>query len=94
MPLYFLSVYENGLVEINTVVLLISIVLVLFAAFYSAKKFKNTNDVNQSIAYYLKFSLIAFVIAFILKFKISLTIGILIAGLIVMLLRSNYYFYK
>jgi len=82
------------LTNINTEGLLIMFLLTVVYAVVIVRIHRNRNDIKQIYKWYLAYLLPFIIISFLLHLQIAIQVGIYLAGAVVVLHRSNRYFYR
>ena len=83
----------NFITDINSLTLIIGIIMGIVGGWYSAFKYKDTNDYKKSIFLFIPVCIIYFSIFAIAGLSVILTLSLCVASFICMSLFSNYYFY-
>lgn len=84
---------NNFLANMATGPILVLFGLTIIAAFFTSYYFRNEYSVKKMLQTFAAISVGLLVVGLFLHIKIALILGILLAGLIVLGLRSNHYFY-
>ncbi|WP_035618881.1 hypothetical protein [Lacticigenium naphthae] len=84
---------ENAFAQMDSRPILALFFVTLIAVYLIARTYKNHYEMNKVLKTYALFALGILLLNLFLGIKIALVIGIILMGLIVLIFRSNTYFY-
>ncbi|MFO8069740.1 MAG: hypothetical protein R6U02_07220 [Alkalibacterium sp.] len=84
---------ENAFAQIDSRPIFALFLITLVAAYLIARFYKDHYEMNKVLKAYSIFAVSIFLMNIFLGLKIALVIGIVLMGLVVLIFRSNTYFY-
>lgn len=85
---------NNFLAQMSTWPLLLLFAATILVAFGIARYYKNEYNPQKMLQVYGMASIIIIVLGLVIQLKIALLVGMILAGLIILIFRSNIYFYE